>query len=501
MPSYKNKKNKIRIKAINEVQCAVLGIRPEHQKICYDEFGILVPNYFFNPLVKLKKWDGRQRFFKKSGDTYMALLPRIVELLETHGYEIDIDMSALKSPFIKIPKIDENFFHHAEIVLRDYQVEAINALTDAGSGVILAGTGAGKTLINAAVASLYEQYGTNTRTITVVPTKDLVRQTEGVFKKVGLDVGVFGGSRKDLDHTHIVSTWQSLYRTPQILADFNVLMVDEGHTIKGAELFKLATEHGGHIVHRFGWTGTLPKEECDKMNMRVALGSVHYEVPAHVLIERGFLADPNIFIYQTITEFKEDYQEYLEGHEMLHPKDKPATYTQFKKDLLPEYTNEKKFLHDYKQRNLFITDLITSIREQEKGNTFVLVNGVPYGRKIANAIEGAVFIESIWEEEERWSHYDKFEVNNHEVAVATAQLVQMGLDIPRIFKIVMIDMGKAWTKTIQSIGRGLRKADDKDSIDIIDISDSLRYNARHMNQRIAYYKEQKYPYEVYKLEL
>jgi hypothetical protein len=63
------------------------------------------------------------------------------------------------------------------------------------------------TLITAILSHKVEPYG---RSIVIVPTKDLVTQTEEDYINMGLDVGVFFGDRKDYLKTHTICTWQSL---------------------------------------------------------------------------------------------------------------------------------------------------------------------------------------------------------------------------------------------------------------------------------------------------
>lgn len=63
------------------------------------------------------------------------------------------------------------------------------------------------TLICGILSHRCETYG---RTIVIVPTKDLVTQTEEDYINLGLDVGVFFGDRKEYLKTHTICTWQSL---------------------------------------------------------------------------------------------------------------------------------------------------------------------------------------------------------------------------------------------------------------------------------------------------
>lgn len=63
------------------------------------------------------------------------------------------------------------------------------------------------TIITAILSEKVQPYG---RSIVIVPTKDLVTQTEEDYINFGLDVGVFFGDRKEYLRTHTICTWQSL---------------------------------------------------------------------------------------------------------------------------------------------------------------------------------------------------------------------------------------------------------------------------------------------------
>ena len=96
------------------------------------------------------------------------------------------------------------------IVLRDQQVEVINKFLHTPQCLQEIATGAGKTLITAALSNMCEPYG---RTIVIVPNKDLVTQTEADYINLGLDVGVYFGDRKEAGRTHTICTCL-LYTSP-----------------------------------------------------------------------------------------------------------------------------------------------------------------------------------------------------------------------------------------------------------------------------------------------
>ena len=69
----------------------------------------------------------------------------------------------------------------------------------------------------------------------------------------------------------------------------------------------------------------------------------------------------------------------------------------------------------------------------------------------------------------------------------------------RIFNLVLIEPGKSFVRVIQSIGRGIRKAEDKDSVQIWDITSSCKFAKRHLGARKKFYKEANYPYNIEKI--
>jgi len=63
-----------------------------------------------------------------------------------------------------------------------------------------------------------------------------------------------------------------------------------------------------------------------------------------------------------------------------------------------------------------------------------------------------------------------------------------------------LEPGKSFVRVIQSIGRGVRKADDKDFVQIYDITASTKYAKRHLTERKRFYKEAKFPYNIEKVK-
>lgn len=487
---------KVIIKILDEVNCIIIGLIPDHIEWFVKQYAKFAPNYFFNPKFKLGSWDGKIKYFYKSGKTFTYLLPEIVPILKAFGYKIEL--IDLREFGVNVDFIDKNHFAHIKnpendepFILRYYQVDGVNALIENGGGVILAATGSGKTFMDAALCDTYNKQGL--KTLTIVPSQDLIVQTKNDFVSLKLDTGEYSGDLKDLNHQHIISTWQALQNNPNIVKMFQVVVVDECHGAKSQVLKELLINHGKNIQYRFGLTGTLPKAETDAMTVHIAAGPVVYEIPAHQLQSEGYLANMHIDIYQLEENLTNEYQEFLKHTDFEG--EKPPTYTTFKNSYYPEWNQEKSHLNTYKPRLEWIKEFIEVKKNAKKGNVFCLVDSIPFGKRLAKMIDDAVFVYGKDKKEARKQIYELFRDNNNLVVIANVQIASTGLNIKRIFNMMFIDIGKSFIRTIQTIGRGLRKAEDKDFVNVSDICSDLKYGKRHLTDRTKYYREACYPYK------
>lgn len=320
------------------------------------------------------------------------------------------------------------------------------------------------TSITAGISHVYARAGN--RVITIVPSGDLVDQTATWYEMLGLDVGVYSGESKDIDHEHVVATWQALQYNPQILQNFQVLIWDEAHGIKASVAQKLINENGKHIAFRFGVTGTFPKAESDQLSLQCSIGPILKEVPAAWLMERGYLAKINI-----------------------QPVQLDETYID---EEFVDYAAEKAFVSKSPARMEKIADIIIS-QCATHGNTLVLVNSIPFGEKLAALIKDAVFLYGESPKDVRKEHYDMFAERNDLIVIASSGIASTGISIDRVFCLVLVDSGKSFIRAIQSIGRGLRLADDKSHLTAVDIHSKLKWSRKHFKERKKYFDQAQYP--------
>jgi superfamily II DNA or RNA helicase len=118
---------------------------------------------------------------------------------------------------------------------------------------------------------------------------------------------------------------------------------------------------------------------------------------------------------------------------------------------------------------------------------------------ITEMIPDSVFISGEVKLKERQEEYDEVKTSDEKVIVATYGVAAVGINIPRIFNLVLLEPGKSFVRVIQSIGRGIRKAEDKDFVQIWDITSTCKYAKRHLTERKKFYKEAQYPFDLEKI--
>lgn len=489
----------VTITLVDEVHAFVHGLESRDLQTLYEEYAVFANNYFFNPKFKFGAWDGRISFFGQDGKTYVRLLPDIIKKIASFKrYKMNLEDRRVASVF-QPELIDKDIFKHfitdtgQPLELYEHQVRVVNTLLEEGSGIALAATGSGKSYICAAIAQQYNKV--NARVIVVVPSQDLVFQTRKDFLDMNVDCGEYSGDVKEYKNNKtVMSTWQALQYNPEIIKSFDVIIVDECHGVKGQVLQDLLNTHGKHIINRFGVTGTLPKSEIDLMAVRITIGTVLIEIPANLLMELGILSKLQIHIEQTDEDVHPQYEQFLKNVNGKKP-----SYADFKNHYFSDYPAEKSYIQRHDIRQQYIINKFEQCKQS--GNTLVLVTCISLGKRLAKLIPGAIFVHGNDKKKVRKQIYDLFATENNLLVIATANIASTGLNIKRIYNLILLDIGKSFIRVIQSIGRGLRKAPDKDFVDVYDICCDFKYGKKHLTDRMRYYNEAKYPFYKKKIEL
>jgi superfamily II DNA or RNA helicase len=216
-------------------------------------------------------------------------------------------------------------------------------------------------------------------------------------------------------------------------------------------------------------TGTIPKEKWEFQSLLASIGPVINQVSAYDLQQKDVLAKLEINILQTI-----DVEEFR------------------------SYQDEYTWLVTDSKRITWVANKIQDI--SNSGNTLILVNRIDTGNKLTDILTDSVFISGSVKLNDRKEEYDEIKTSDNKIIIATYGVAAVGINIPRIFNLVLLEPGKSFVRVIQSIGRGIRKAEDKDFVQIWDITSTCKYAKRHLTERKKYYKDAKYPFTVTKVD-
>ncbi|MBS49995.1 MAG: hypothetical protein CMN60_20340 [Sphingobium sp.] len=481
------------IKILDEVNVKIEGADPLVRRKMVDACRFFVPNARHTPAYKLGRWDGYKNLCTIGGRTYLAMLERVLPILIEAGYHVDIDDQRQDFSFIKFDELKSDSYSHfiwpeghpfegQALSLYDHQLDVLNGCGQNLQSVYIAPTAAGKTIVTAILSDMIGKYGGS---LVIVPTKDLVDQTCEEYHNMGLDYGKFYGDEKNVTAQHIVGTWQSLEQArlntkkqngkvtiDQVLDGKVGVIVDETHKAKGTVLLDLLCNEMAHIPIRWGLTGTLPEDEIGQCSLECAVGPTSGKIDNRDLQEKGILSKCHIDVLQTVELYEK----------------------------IGDYHTENKFLTSDRKRIESIVEKLI-LPKKDGQNALILVDKIPTGKLLEELIPGSIFVHGGTPKDKRKEAYDLAKTNDDITVIATTGVASTGISINRIFKLFMFELGKSYIKIIQTIGRGLRIAKDKDFVNIYDICANTKYSKKHLTVRKKHYRTHGYPHKVNKVEI
>lgn len=480
----------------DEVNCRFLNLDPDTRRKVVSALSF-TPGYArHTPAFKMGRWDGKISYATVGGGTFINLLDRVIPVVRDAGYAIELEDRRVPFP-VEFEPVEEDYLSYATwpeghrlegepIMLLDHQVRAINTYLTNPQSMMSISTSAGKTIITAALAKKVEDAVPGGRTLTIVPNKSLVGQTEEDFKLVGLDTGVFFGDRKEWGHQHIIATWQSLSvfakknRQKRIEVDRGFLdflkgivavVVDEAHSAKGIELRNLLSDTNGaaNVPLRWGMTGSIPDEEYEFFAILGVIGPVMGEITAKELQDKEILSSCHIHIKQT-DDSKFKFKDYHEAH---------------------------NFLVRDELRLQWIADYCREL--QKTGNVLILHEKIDTGDLLKEFIPGIEIVDGGTSLKKRKEKYKAFNDETKIICAATYGVAAVGINIPSLHHIVLIEPGKSVVRVIQSVGRGLRRTKIKLHVDVHDLCSTNSFSNRHMKARCKQYEKAQYPFTIEKI--
>lgn len=345
-----------------------------------------------------------------------------------------------------------------DIVLRDYQDEAVNEFLKNKIGILEIGTGGGKTEIAIEIIRRLKM-----RTLFIVDKIELLRQTkERMEKALGIEVGQLGQGVEDI-HQVTVATVQTITRNigkyAAYLRTVRLCIFDETHKVAARSYFNISQQLI-NTEYRLGISGTAYRDDGNDMMINASAGYKVFDLSSKKLIEKGWLVKPQVFFIK----------EYMSKEEIK------ATENSLSTGLInetPNYANfYKGFISGNARRNLIIRNLIT---ENSNKRVLILTKLIEHGQDLQQLIPGSEHLYGATNKKERKAMFDKFVSGEIKVLISTLSIFAEGIDIPELEDVINAGANKGDVKTIQILGRILRKLGDNKNATYYDFIDETKF--------------------------
>jgi len=491
---------KMHISKKNEVYLVLKNLEPSTKQELTEFFTFEVPGAKFMPTFRNRIWDGKIRLFSPAtGEIYVGLLEYIKSFCQRN--EIDYILEeGVEDERNVVRQVVRGFIKSLKpksqgksLNVRDYQIDAVYHAIARNRALLVSPTASGKSLIIYSLVRYYHMMGL--KTLILVPTTSLVEQMYSDFEDYGWSSGtycqkVYQGHSSRVEKDVVISTWQSIYKLPKkYFEQFGCVIGDEAHMFKAKSLTGIMTKLH-QCRYRFGLTGTLDGTQTHQLVLEGLFGPVEKVTTTKKLIDNKSLADLKI---KCIILKHENIRERM------------------------TYAEELQFLGEHERRNQFLAGLLMHL----PGNTLCLYQLVEkHGKPLHEAVLKAqdegyfddkmrkiFFIYGKTSTTEREDIRSIVEGEKNSITIASYGTFSTGINIRNIHNIVLASPSKSRIRVLQSIGRGLRQGENKDSVLIFDIADDLtfrnqgNFTLNHFQERINIYNAEQFNYEISKVKL
>jgi superfamily II DNA or RNA helicase len=490
----------VHISKKNEVYLVLDEMTDSTRQELTEFFTFEVPGFKFMPMYRNRMWDGKIRLFSPAtGEIYVGLLEYVKGFCQKNGIDYIVEEGVENDRSI-VRQVVRDFIRSLKpksggksLKVRDYQIDAVHHGISRDRALLVSPTASGKSLVIYSLVRYYHMMGL--KTLILVPTTSLVEQMYSDFEDYGWSSGtycqkVYQGHSSKVEKDVVISTWQSIYKLPKkYFEQFGCVIGDEAHMFKAKSLTGIMTKLH-QCKYRFGLTGTLDGTQTHQLVLEGLFGPVEKVTTTRELIDKKSLADLKI---KCIILKHENIRERM------------------------TYAEELQFLGEHKLRNEFLAGLLMHL----SGNTLCLYqlvekHGKPLYEEVKKVQEEGFFddrLRKIFFIYGNTSTIEREEIRSvvenekNSITIASYGTFSTGINIRNIHNIVLASPSKSRIRVLQSIGRGLRQGENKDSVLIFDIADDMtfrnqpNFTLNHFQERISIYATEQFNYEISKVKL
>lgn len=364
--------------------------------------------------------------------------------------------------------------YRGDVPLYDYQVTAVNAMMEAGSGILQSPCGSGKTQMGIALAARLQ-----TRTLWVTHTQDLLNQSyERAATYYSTDIlGKITAGRVEIGSHITFATVQTLSKIDLASHKYawDTVIVDECHRLAGTPasitmFYRVMNNLAAR--YKFGLSATVHRSDGLIKSTFAVIGSVVYQVPDSAIAEKTM----KVTVAKRNTGIKLD--------RCCQDTDGTLVYSK----LMPYLTNHqdrntgivKDLVKNQKSYNLILSDRLDHLRQlrgmlpEELRNKSAMIDGKMTSKRGRAAREGAI---------------EDMRSGKKHYLFASYSLAKEGLDIPRLDRVYLTTPKKDYAVVTQSIGRITRTCEGKESAICYDYVDDIGFCENQWKRRVTSYRK------------
>src|SRR6056300_1760137 len=484
--------SKLVISKKNEVYLKIESEPHVYQELA-DHFSFDIEGAKYMNQYRKRYWDGKIRLFSThTRELYVGLLDKLISFCKRHGYEFEfVDSKFYGTPYEENELISregvkdymKSISNHPP---RDYQIEGVYGALRHNRRLVISPTASGKSLMIYSIVRYYTERKQNI--LLVVPTTSLVEQMYKDFEDYGWDAEsychkIYAGREREAKAPVVITTWQSIYKLERSYFErFNVVIGDEAHLFKAKSLTQIMTKLH-QAKYRFGFTGTLDGTQTHKWVLEGLFGPSYKIIRTEELMKKGHVAklDINVLL-------------------LKHPAHKFETFE-----------DEVQYIINHERRNKFIRNLALDL----KGNTLILFARVEgHGQPLYDLINNSTiderqvfFVHGGVDTKDRELVREITEKEDNAIIIASYGTFSTGINIKNLHNVIFASPSKSRIRNLQSIGRVLRKGNNKTKATLYDIADDISYKSRrnytlnHLIERIKVYNEENFNYDIVNIPL
>jgi superfamily II DNA or RNA helicase len=434
------------------------------------------PGAYFEKLVKIG-FKSPYNYFSSIQNGHLLVMNGHLHLLKQFGVQFNDEISDFT--IIQLNNFISEISKILPFNLYDFQIKAFKESILNVKQINKMATGSGKSVVIALIAEFFRL--NNKKGLLLVPNINLLTQFQNDIKEYNLldlynNIHIIGGGNtiKHFDKNLTISTWQSMISYRYNLDVLNYVITDECHRF-ASEVTSSIVKETINCKYKFGFTGTLPEDPTMKMQLFGLFGLPKIYITSNQLISKG-LATPvkiNSIIFK---------------------------YNKIDKNLfksISEYPKKLKFIKDHEKRNEFIVNL--SIKVKESGNTLLLFSHTEHGKglfydvmaklhpdiKVENKDitgkksfdfqnkYGIYFLNGQDDSKTRELTRKILESHTNALLIANFQILSTGVNIKRLFNMILASPLRSYNTITQSIGRGMRLFVGKKIFNVYDLIDDF----------------------------